>query len=103
MKYLVILLPWLFMAAPVFGQAAALQGTVIDEQHSPLPGAVVQLSPGGYNTTTDCTLQLPGTLQHLTIELSHQADLLDEVVIQDNFALQQKKESSYNSEVVGEN
>jgi len=119
------------MAASVFGQAAALHGTVIDEQHVPLPGAVVQLSPGGYNTTTDLvgsfrferipsgkytltvsyigfktderTLQLADSSQMITIELSHRADLLDEVVIQDNYALEQKKESSYNSEVVGEN
>ncbi len=130
MKYIGIFLLWLFLATQTLAQSVAFTGTVIDEHHESLPGAVVQLVPGSWNTTTDengkfAFLQIQAgeyTLlvsyvgfkteqqmvrisagnNHVSIELFHQADLLDEVVIQDNYGIQQKRESSYNSEVVGE-
>lgn len=131
MKYLGFVMPMILLATHVFSQGVTLSGKIYDENTKGLPGAIIQLSPGNRHTTSDTkgtfmfqnlppgdfnltvsyigfsTINKPLTIGHhdleTKIELTPQADLLDEVVIKDNYALREKQESSYNTEVVTEN
>ncbi len=109
--------------------AYTLQGTVLDEQQEPLVGAyivlqasqkgtssdaqgkyslgglkagtyVLQVSYLGYDNYTD-TLRIQGSTTHL-IQLQPRSKNLHEVVVQDDYADQRKREESLNVEIVNE-